>query len=253
MHQQLTSRNNVYYLSSSRANFEEAYIAVREKEGRVLKDEETLSLPHLSVDHPKWQEWKKRNFTVRNIIGHIVESAPVNVLDLGCGNGWFTNVLAQETTASVIGADINVTELEQAARLFGSESCHFIYGDIFSDQWPQAYFDIITLNACIQYFPDLDQLLDQLMKLLTDKGEIHVLDSPFYPANEMEKAKQRTISYYQQQGVDAMISYYHHHSWEVLEKHQAKVLFQPNSLTNKIKRKLNKNISPFPWVMIKKR
>lgn len=250
MYQQYPLVNGVHCLSPIEEKFEEAYIAVREKEGRVLEDEEVMSLPHLPVQHPRRKEWQKRNHTLRRALPYIAEQKPNHILDLGCGNGWFTNCLAQETGGDVIGVDMNMTELVQAARLFGSDNCHFMYGDIFSNEWPKKYFDLISLNACVQYFPDLGQLLTQLLSLLKPNGTIHLLDSPFYEKEELKDAHERTVRYYQQQGIPEMIPFYHHHIWGDLEKFDSKILYHPHSMINKIRRKLDQSTSPFPWVVI---
>jgi len=252
MHQHLSIKNGVYCLSSIQDEFEQAYIAVREKEGRVLHDDEVLSLPHLPIQHPRRKEWLKRNFTLRKVLPFIKKLGPHRIMDLGCGNGWFTNCLAQETHASVTGVDMNMTELKQATRLFERKNCHFVYGDIFSDQWPEHYFDTITLNACVQYFPDLDQLISKLLELLRPNGTIHLLDSPFYDISEVKLAKERTAVYYQQQGIPEMIPFYHHHHWRDLGKYDFEILYQPNSMMNRWIGKLDKTVSPFPWIMVKR-
>ena len=252
MHKLFPSKNNVHYLSSKQDQFEAAYIAVREKEGRVLSDEEVQTLPYLHQQHPKHQEWKRRVSSTKKILDDVAKKRPERILDLGCGNGWFTYLLAQKSRGQLIGTDINVVELEQAARLFTSDNCHFIYGDIFSNQWPIAYFDRITLNACVQYFPDLNQLLNRLLQLLKPNGEVHFIDSPFYKETEIHAAKERTATYYEQQGVTEMTSFYHHHAWAILDNFNYKIRYQPQAFFNKMSNLIFKNTSPFPWIVITK-
>ena len=252
MHKPFPTKNNVHYLSPRQDQFEAAYIAVREKEGRVLSDEEVRTLPYLHEQHSKHQEWKRRISSTKRILDDVAKKQPECMLDLGCGNGWFTHLLAQKSGGQLIGADINVVELEQAARLFTSHNCHFIYGDIFSDQWPIAYFDRVTLNACVQYFPDLNQLLNRLFQLLKPNGEVHFIDSPFYDKREIHAAKERTTAYYKGQGVAEMTSFYHHHNWTVLDNFNYKIRYQPQAFSNKMKSLILKNTSPFPWIVITK-
>lgn len=252
MYQKLPNKEQVYYLDPVVADFEQAYIAIREKEERVLSDEEVWMLPHLQPDHKRYREWQKRAFTTHKVLNYLSARKYESVLDLGCGNGWFTHLLAQTTKAQVIGVDKNELELQQAARLFTAPNCRFMYADIFSDNWPKAYFDIVFLNACVQYFQDIDALLKQLFALLKTGGEIHFLDSPFYKQSEVEQAQKRTADYYEQNGVSAMTAYYHHHTWASLSPYNTKVLYKPKTLLNQVKRKFNIAISPFPWLIVTK-
>lgn len=253
MHTSFFSNNKVYYLSPKQGAFEQAYLTIREKENRILSDKEVRSLPYLHQQHSKHLEWKKRISSTQRTFDYLTKTKPKHILDLGCGNGWFTHLLQQKSKATIIGADINIIELEQAARVFNNDQCHFIYGDIFSDQWPNTYFDMITLNACVQYFPDLNQLLTRLLLLLKPNGSIHLIDSPFYKSSEIKQASQRTSTYYKQQGVEEMTTFYHHHCWNTLEEFQTTIAYQPASFVNKIRQKINRNASPFPWIIIKNR
>lgn len=118
-------------------------------------------------------------------------------MDIGCGNGWFSNILSKIENSKVGGLDINPIELEQADRVFKKENLQFYYGDIFQIKEFEKQFDAITLNACVQYFPNFKLLLDKLKSFSTPGGEIHIIDSPFYKNEEISNAKERTYKYFQ--------------------------------------------------------
>lgn len=240
------------FLTPQQNDFEEAYLSVRRKEGRVYSDEMVRQLPVVPKGHPQEKEWGLRRHNVQQLLSHLQEQAPKHILDLGCGNGWLTHQLvAGQGNCSVLGLDVNIVELEQAQRLFTSPSCQFAYGDIFKADLSIASFDSIILASCAQYFPDFPALLNRLLVLLKPEGEIHVFDTPFYSAAEIAAAKERTSAYYREQGQTAMQEHYFHRAWTELQTYRYKTQYNPNTLANRLKRKFGSTISPFPWLIIR--
>ena len=240
--------NSVSYLSEKR-QFEAYYLEIREKEGRVLTDEQVRLLPEFFGPPHLVAEWELRKKSFSRFLEYIrsVSPRPQNGLDIGCGNGWFTYGYSKFFKQELIGLDVNEEELTQAARLFGREGLRFCYGDLFEDIFPDRYFDLITLNASIQYFPDLNALMDRLFGLLTKNGEIHILDSPFYEPADIEGAKERTLKYYSDQGVPQMANHYYHHSLKELRQFSPEIKYKPS----RMKRFLRGKDSPFAWYLIR--
>ncbi len=194
---------------------ENAYLQVRDKEGRILSDEEVINLPYLDSNHPLKSEWKLRERSYLRLIGQL-KSLPssLHILDVGCGNGWFTGLLSKEFPKTTIyGIDLNEPELEQANRLFGSDRVHFLYLDLLQDNYFRSEsIDVILFNASIQYFPVLKVILEKSIRLLKSNGYIWVNDSPFYKNEADQKfAKIRSQEYYSGMGCPEMSEYYYHH------------------------------------------
>ena len=242
----------VFYLTPEQKEFEQAYLKIRELEERVYDDALVQQLPNTPSQHRHHQEWNRRKKSTQRILDYFQQRKPQATLDLGCGNGWFTHQLARAAGGFVLGADVNSTELQQAARLFHTDHCQFAYGDIFTEVWPKKQFDQIVLNSCLQYFSDLPLLLEQLFSLLTKEGSIHILDSPIYTTEKVAAAKERSRQYYESQNVGEMVNSYHHHSWDNFKPYFYKTLYQPNNLVHKIKRKFDSHESPFPWILIER-
>src|SRR5882757_2465665 len=72
-------------------------------------------------------------------------------------------------------------------------------------------FDCIVFAASIQYFPSLKKALYKTLSCLKPGGEIHVLDTPFYKPENLERAKRQTLAYYTSFGYPEMADYYFHH------------------------------------------
>lgn len=241
------TENGVTYLTERREPFSNAYIKVRSKEQRVLLDPHVRELPFASSKNPLAKEWKLRQQSTQRFLNYLQSKKVNNVLDIGCGNGWFTNAIAEILEGEVHGVDINQNELEQAARVFEKDNLTFYYADIFkSEEHFKNKYDLISLNACVQYFDDLSVLLDLLKKFLTPKGEIHIMDSPFYESTEIKNAQKRTLDYYQKIGVPDMADYYFHHSTDILM--DSEIMYTPKN--GIFKRFMKTKDVPFYWIKI---
>lgn len=207
---------------------EELYLAVRTAENRVLDDEMVRQLPQTPSSYVHHNEWQIRAAGLKRFIAYLDKKfgeKKLNILDVGCGNGWMSNNLHKHGH-KVTGIDLNLAELEQAERVFGtSESMAWQYVDILNDDVTGAPFDIILFGASCQYFPDISVLTEASTKLLTKPGEIHLLDSFFYKDSELDAARSRTEQYYSQMGFPEMSEFYHHHSVNALKAIGYKKLF----------------------------
>lgn len=239
--------NGVYYVTENQKESSSDYILVREKEGRIYSDQVVQLLPEVPKTHRYYKEWRLRQRSTDRIITYLQKkNRTLKILDLGCGNGWFSNHLTSIQKSEVIAVDINDVELIQAARVFQNQNLIFIYADIFSpNSEVLSGFDIITMNSCIQYFSNLGDTIQILLSKLNPNGELHLLDSPLYKTRELNDAKQRTELYYSQLGVPNMAgAYFHHDEHEVKE---FEFMYRPkNRLLSRIFRK----DSPFPWLKL---
>ncbi|MES2372764.1 MAG: methyltransferase domain-containing protein [Bacteroidota bacterium] len=230
--------------------FEKRYIACRYKEKRIYTDDEVMDLPVCLSSHPHYTEWNLRKRSFEKLYGYLTDQKkPLNILEIGCGNGWLCHRLSSIPRSKITGLDINFTEIQQAARVFnGFQKIKFVYGDIRSGILYRRHFDIILFAASIQYFPALDEILELSLEHLTPSGEIHVTDSRFYNAKTLTAAKQRSYDHFRSIGFPEMADHYFHHKFSDLDQFNYKLLYDPHSLINRFR----PNPLPFPWIRIKK-
>ncbi|HEY3430181.1 MAG TPA: methyltransferase domain-containing protein, partial [Cyclobacteriaceae bacterium] len=210
--------DGVYFQKSlNRKNdFEEKYRMLREKEGRIYTDEEVQNLPEIKSGHPHRSEWLLRKNSMQRLLKYVQKKGFKNILDIGCGNGWMSKHLA-DTRAQVIALDINEFELKQGARVYSNKkNLQFVYADVLHHPFEKRSFDLIILSSSIQYFSDLKLLLEKLNELLSDDGEIHIIDSTIYNDHDALLARKRSEIYYNSLGYPGMASHYFHHSWSSL-------------------------------------
>src|SRR5579859_1218772 len=173
----------------------------------------------------------------------------MDILEIGCGNGWLSHQLAGIPGSEVTGLDINFTELQQAARVFNDDpNLRFVQGDIRSGVLQDHLFDCILFAASIQYFPSLKKVIYFCLSQLKPGGEIHIMDTLFYRMKDIEGAKRRTIAYYTSLGYPEMADFYFHHCVDDWRSFHHQILFRPYSVMNKV---LGRN-DPFPWIVISK-
>ncbi|HET7898410.1 MAG TPA: class I SAM-dependent methyltransferase, partial [Flavisolibacter sp.] len=130
--------------------FEERYLALRRREGRLYSNEEVALLPNIRATHPLKKEWAVRRKSCQRLVRFLKQKKrPLCILEVGCGNGWLCHQLSKIPSSSVTGIDVNETELDQARRVF--PSLRFIHADL-NIATIQEQFDVIVFAASFQYF-----------------------------------------------------------------------------------------------------
>lgn len=228
--------------------FEQLYIDLRCHEDRLYTDEEVAWLPDIANDHVHKKEWEIRKTSCNQLIRYLRRKKRLaKILEVGCGNGWFSYQLSQIPKANVFGLDVNLVELQQAERVFNTiPNLHFIHGDLNSVSAEK--FDIIIFAASIQYFASVSVVIERALYLLNDQGEIHITDSHFYDDKDVEDARVRSYKYFHSKGFDRMDNFYFHHTLKELNGFNYAILRNPASIFNKIFKKKN----PFHWICIRK-
>lgn len=246
----ICTENDVLVSENTRRRFsafEQHYIGVRSKEGRILSVEDIRKLPYPDASDKNHKEWKLRQKSIRRLVEYINNKPKaLRILDIGCGNGFMTSLLAGKKHRAV-GVDVNLTELKQAAQAFPNVRITWYYLDLLNEALPEDPFDIITFGASFQYFKDPEQILAVCKKLLAPQGEIHIIDSPFYSDEEKIRAQQNSRNYFQSLQAEAMTEHYHHHSIDALKECTIEWKYRPGSFVHKLFRITD---SPFPWIKI---
>jgi ubiquinone/menaquinone biosynthesis C-methylase UbiE len=191
-------------------NFEDLYLRLREKEGRVYDTDAIRLLPEVPKTDFHYSEWIIRKRSAEKFVRYLEQKGkPLQVHEVGCGNGWLTHFLAKRLPGShFTGMDVNRFEVTQAMEAFPVENILWLNCDPEDITSGLARYDIIFFAASIQYFEDISTTLIQFAKHLSIDGEIHILDSPWYKSSEIESAKKRSMEYYSKVGFPEMARFY---------------------------------------------
>lgn len=104
------------------------------------------------------------------------------VLDLGCGAGWATRILAKAVAGGpkgagqAVGLDIS-DEMVRRARAASRdvENVLYVWGSAKEIPWEDDYFDKVLSIESFYYYPDQDAALVELLRVLAPGGSAFVL------------------------------------------------------------------------------
>lgn len=131
--------------------------------------------PKLADQERFWETWQEEksitgwSLARADAILGIVQSLGLtrpNILDLGCGNGWFTERLAAFGTAT--GTDLSLKAMEEAKTRFRGPT--FIGGDLFEVDLPTAPYDLVVCQQVIAHVVDQPRLVARAASLLKPRG-----------------------------------------------------------------------------------
>jgi ubiquinone/menaquinone biosynthesis C-methylase UbiE len=229
-----------------KTDFEDLYLAVRQKERRVYTDEQLRMLPDIDPLHIHAGEWKIRKRSAIRLVDYLQKKRKsLRILEVGCGNGWLSSKLSDIPGALVTGLDINQVEINQASRVFDRANLDFVYDAFNDDTFQGTRFDVIVFAASLQYFPSVKAILELALSLLNTGGEVHIMDTHFYKPEEISKAYTRTRNYYNSLGYPQMAEHYFHHAIDELSGFKYHILVNPDSVINLLGKK-----GPFHWITI---
>ncbi|MCK4529464.1 class I SAM-dependent methyltransferase [candidate division WOR-3 bacterium] len=131
---------------------------------------------------------RSRNIGFRqgDILGLVLKvflnlSNDLRILDLGCGSGFFTRIIAKQCNAEIIGVDINERLLDGARKLAKKEGLNIIYevGDIRNIGDKDNSFDIVMCDVVLERFQVITTPLSEMKKVCKDGGIVVAIE-PFY-------------------------------------------------------------------------
>ncbi len=113
------------------------------------------------------------------------------VLDLGCGSGWATRLLARlvgdgpEGFGQVVGLDVSDEMIRQArAASKDFENILYVWGSAQQIPWEENFFDKVLSVESFYYYPDQDRALAELFRVMAPRGRMFILinlykDNPY--------------------------------------------------------------------------
>src|ERR1700716_634181 len=104
------------------------------------------------------------------------------ILDLGCGSGWATRLLARivgegpQSFGQVVGVDIS-DEMIRQARAASKEfdNVMFVVGSSAQIPWEENFFDKVLSVESFYYYPDQDRTLAELFRVMAPHGRLFIL------------------------------------------------------------------------------
>ena len=113
------------------------------------------------------------------------------VLDLGCGSGWATRLLARlvaegpEGFGQVVGVDVSDEMIRQArAASKDFENILYAWGSAQEIPWEENFFDKVLSVESFYYYADQERALAELFRVMAPHGRLFILinlykDNPY--------------------------------------------------------------------------
>ncbi len=100
----------------------------------------------------------------------------LEVLDLGCGIGYFSRQMAKNGASKVVGIDLSPKQLDHARQLEEKErlGIEYIEGDAATviESLPEASFDLVTACVSLVDMPDPGRVIRGAYRVLHDGGRL---------------------------------------------------------------------------------
>lgn len=119
----------------------------------------------------------------REVFQHLLGELPLSLeglraLDLGCGDGRWSEVLHERGAVEVIALDRSVEMLERASdrkREHGLDRLLLVRGDM-QQKLPlgDASVDLALASFCLMYFPDLNPVIGEIARVLVPGGDLFI-------------------------------------------------------------------------------
>ncbi|MDD4940073.1 MAG: methyltransferase domain-containing protein [Candidatus Omnitrophica bacterium] len=107
------------------------------------------------------------------IIGGMENDGFSDILEIGCGTGNYTLLLRDKfKEASLTAVDISPRMIDIARDKLGGKRINFLAADAEVKDLTAEKYDLITSNACFQWFEDLGKAIQTYRLMLKEKGTI---------------------------------------------------------------------------------
>lgn len=102
------------------------------------------------------------------LLSQLEFKAPV--LDIGCGEGLFAHILFNEKID--VGIDPDKKELEQCNKYEGYKELIQCFGNNIPKE--SGSFNTVFSNSVLEHIPEIDEVLKEAHRLLTDSGKMYI-------------------------------------------------------------------------------
>ena len=111
-----------------------------------------------------------------------------DVVDLGCGYGWFCRYAVEHGAESVSGLDLSRKMLERAQVLTNSEAITYQCCDLEQLSLPAQSFDLAYSSLALHYLRDINRFFDCLSQAVRPDGWLVVsMEHPVYTCPERQE------------------------------------------------------------------
>lgn len=144
------------------------------------------------AEQGRGEEMERHHLDITEKTLRLMELKPgERVLDLGCGAGWATRILARlvadasEGRGQVVGLDIADEMIRRArAASLDFSNIMYVWGSAQQIPWEENFFDKVLSVESFYYYPDQHRVLHELFRVMAPRGRLFILinlykDNPY--------------------------------------------------------------------------
>ncbi|KAI0889362.1 methyltransferase type 11 [Annulohypoxylon maeteangense] len=107
----------------------------------------------------------------------------LDILDLGCGFGWFSRFARENSAASVRAIDFSQNMLDRARVMTDDEKVTYERADLDELILPENQYDLVFSSLAFHYLVHLPNLIKEISKSLKPSGRlVFSIEHPIYTA-----------------------------------------------------------------------
>lgn len=111
---------------------------------------------------------------------HVGKEWPSPILDIGCGDGIFADILFADRIET--GIDPDASEVERARRVDKYDELIVCFGDAIPK--PDGTYNTVFSNSVLEHIPDLMPVLEEVHRLMSDTARFYIT----IPTDKLERA-----------------------------------------------------------------
>lgn len=113
------------------------------------------------------------------LLKRAVHEEPKHILEIGCGSGITTGILAERFAQSKITAiDLDESQIEKARKRLVKESVCFVQGDATRLQFGDQRFDACFASYAFHHIPCFPKALREIHRVLAEGAHLYVVEVP---------------------------------------------------------------------------
>jgi 2-polyprenyl-3-methyl-5-hydroxy-6-metoxy-1,4-benzoquinol methylase len=139
-------------------------------------DEYNKNDPYTVIENLQGSFHQRRLNCTLELIRSSQMSGNLKLLDLGCGQGHFTQRFKKEFPGyEVYGLDYSISAIDYANSHF--KDIDFVVANAYNPPYPDEYYDIVVLNNIWEHVPDPLNLLQSVSRILKPNGQL-IISTP---------------------------------------------------------------------------
>ncbi len=193
----------------------------------IVKLYESEAKKHGAEGTSTIQDIRTRNLEMRAIFSYVRDG--MNVLEIGCGNGYVAEALAREFAVTLDASDFSVDliKIAEARNLAGTRGQVRFFQESVLDLDRPARYDLVYTERCIQNLTTWDAQKEGLRRIvasLKPGGEYIMLESFWTGLNNLNAARSEV-------GLPAIPESWHNRFFDETEtkQHMKSIGCEPNS------------------------